>query len=169
MYFPQWKSNYIEAANACPGVNPQIPRNTRSGHENFEFAKRLTAYDQAARAIDLTGTLLKETPNTPLKAQIEVARAEWRGKAGQVLPENLDDLSARTDKELKILDLTAPGTIRVLATEPKSFNVIRVAQSCTAEQFGSERRSFWSSGSPAGASLGAQRCPGVFQHRAKIA
>jgi outer membrane protein assembly factor BamD (BamD/ComL family) len=137
-----WSANaYIAAANANVAellakfaATPNVDRKV------LEFAKRLAAKGQHRQALDLSKMLVTAIPNTPLKTQIEVVQAEWRGKLGLVLPPDLQDLSDRADKELRILDFTVPGAIRALASKPESYHILRVADDCTSNKFSSDEK-----------------------------
>ncbi len=52
--------------------------------------------------------------------------------------EEISQWSERVDKELRILKVAAPGSVRLLAEKPESIHVVHVTRECTADTFGSD-------------------------------
>lgn len=114
---------------AAPGLDGAV----------FNLAQRLGSVNKAAEALTLAVGVLKAVPDTPLKLQIEQARATWRRQTGRgTLSPELDELADRVGRELKKIVLTTPGAVRSLAESPRAVHVVEIARDCTANKFSSE-------------------------------
>jgi len=97
------------------------------------------------QGIEIADALLVALPASPRRLEIEQAKQEWRQALGRgTLDPRFDTSADYVRDRLKILDLSAPGTVQTLADQPRAFHVVRAL--CASDRFNSaqvERLRAW--------------------------
>ena len=94
--------------------------------------------EQVGQAIDLAEKLLEAKPETDQKVELAQSIARWRETVGQYHDKEFDELVQLVEDKLKIMTISTPGEVRVLASAPRSVHVVRVTVECSASKFSSE-------------------------------
>jgi outer membrane protein assembly factor BamD (BamD/ComL family) len=102
------------------------------------FARSLHKNKRQGEALDLAKNVLEKFPETSMKFEIEQDMAQWSRAEYGTLPVSLHTLEEQVNKQLKILTLSAPGVVRILRSDPKTYHVAEVNWNCTKEKFNSE-------------------------------
>ncbi len=102
----------------------------------YELGKRLAEQKQYDEATRLMSDLLAAIPDTAIKLQIANSMAQWRAAGGKgTLAAEYDSLAEQVEEELKIMDVTMPAAVRVLAESAGSAHVVRLDDRCTRNKF----------------------------------
>jgi len=134
---------YLSAGlSAAKELIRQDPKRSNLDVQVLELSKKMAERKKFKEAIDLTSDLLKAAPDSAIELQITQAIAQWRLQSGVGnLPPELVQLDERVKKELdpKIVTLSTPAAIQVLAAENAAIRVIQIADDCTADKFNSQQ------------------------------
>ncbi len=141
-YFRTMARPYLDAGkSAAVELMQQYPNTQGLDRIVFDLGRRLADHERASEALELASEMLEAVPDTPLRLEIEQAIALWRQAKGRgTLPPEFDQLADSVERELKIMTLTVPGTVRVLAEAPDVVHVVEVTKGCTVDRFSSEER-----------------------------
>lgn len=130
---------YLEAAlPAAAELLETFPQTPELDRTIQNLARTLHKNKRQGEALSLAKKVLEKFPETSLKFEIEQDLAQWSRDQYGTLPLSLHTLEDRVAKELKILTLSAPGVLRILQTDPKTYHVVEVNWNCTKEKFNSE-------------------------------
>jgi len=102
------------------------------------LARTLHKYKRQGEALNLAKKVLEKFPETALKFEIEQDVAQWSRDKYGTLPLPLHPIEDQVSQELTILPLSAPGVLRILQSDPKTYHVVEVNWNCTKEKFNSE-------------------------------
>ena len=121
----------------------KYPTTPMADEKVFALAKGLAQQrdDEQGRksrrqALVLAAALLKASPDTPLKMEVQQAQAQWQERTFGKLAPGQTDLADLVEKELKIMTLSTGGAIRLLASNPRAAHVVDV--NCRRQDFTAE-------------------------------